>query len=334
MERRSRSDSSRPLYRTSGCCGVQTKYHLSVASFVFRRVFAAFSVLLLASGCRSTAVPAPASVSSSNGNERSFSIRGKVVSVSGATVELDHEAVPGFMSAMTMPYQLEDPSVASELHPGDRLTATIHARKDADGFHDPRLDQVVVIAQARPDYLPPVQYHVPTMGETVPDFTLLNQNGRVIHLAQFRGKLLLMTFIYTRCTFADFCPRMSRNFAELEKDLAGDPTLYAATHLLSVSFDPTYDTPAVLRSYGGAYTGRYTRETFAHWDFAAPSEKLLPAMTQYFDVGITTGDNRALTHSLSTVLIGKDGKVVAWYPSNEWKPEDILTKMKQVAAAG
>ena len=70
----------------------------------------------------------------------------------------------------------------------------------------------------------------------------------------------------------------------------------------------------MLRSYGGAYTGRYTNETFPHWDFAAPTEKELPAITQFFDVGVTPGDNKTLTHSLSTVLIGKDGKVVAWYP--------------------
>lgn len=265
------------------------------------------------------------------GQERSFPIRGKVVSVSGTTVELDHESVPGFMGAMTMPYQVADASVASELHPGDRLVAKIRVREDPDGFHDPRLDEIVVTAQARPDYKPAVQYHVPQAGDAAPEFKLRNQSGREISLAQFKGKLLLMTFIYTRCNFADFCPRMSRNFAEIDTALAKDPALYAQTHLLSVSFDPAYDTPAVLRSYGGAYTGRYTKETFGHWDFAAPSAKELPAMEQFFDVGVTGGKDGPASHSLSTVLIGRDGKVIAWYPTNDWKPADVVARIKQAA---
>jgi protein SCO1/2 len=155
----------------------------------------------------------------------------------------------------------------------------------------------------------------------------------MIHLNQFHGKILLATFIYTRCPLADYCPRMSHNFAKIDQILAKDPTLYKETHLLSISFDPVYDTPAVLRSYGGAYTGNYTKETFSHWDFAAPPEKELPKVTQFFDVGVTPGENKTLTHSLSTVIIGKDGKVVVWYPSNDWTPEDVVAAIKKAASA-
>ena len=196
-----------------------------------------------------------------------------------------------------------------------------------------RLDNIVVIAQARPDYKPPVQYHVPTPGDAVPDFHLLNQSDRTIHLDQFKGKVVLLTFVYTRCPLADFCPRMSHNFADIDKALAAEPALYNQTHLLSVSFDPAYDTPKVLRSYGGAYTGRYTNEKFTHWDFAAPSDKDLPALTQFFNVGVTPGDSKTLTHSLSTVLIGKDGKIIDWYPTNDWKPADVLAEIKKSAAS-
>jgi protein SCO1/2 len=121
---------------------------------------------------------------------------------------------------------------------------------------------------------------------------------------------------------------MSRNFADIDKALAEDPSLYKQTHLLSISFDPAYDTPKMLRSYGGAYTGNYTNEKFQHWDFAAPTEKDLPAVTQFFNVGVTPGDNKSLTHSLSTVLIGKDGKIIAWYPTNDWDPREVLAQIK------
>jgi len=276
----------------------------------------------------------PPGAAAANGEVKTFPIRGKIVSVDtkGGTVDLDHEAVPGFMDAMTMTYKLKDPSVASELHPGDRITAKLLVRQTADGYDDAELDEIVVTAQARPDYKPPVNYHVPSAGDAVPDFKLINENGRTIHLAQFKGRVLLLTFIYTRCPLADYCPRMSRNFAEIDKALAADPTLYKETHMLSVSFDPKYDTPAVLKSYGGAYTGLYVKERFEHWDFAAPPVDELAAMAQFFCVGVTPGDAGTLTHSLSTVLIGKDGKVRAWYPTNEWTPTDVLAAMKSAAA--
>jgi protein SCO1/2 len=191
-----------------------------------------------------------------------------------------------------------------------------------------RLTNIVVIAQGRPDYRPDVNYHVPAQGDDVPDFKLLNQSDHTIDLKQFRGKVVLMTFIYTRCPLADFCPRMSRNFAIIDKALQADPALYKETHLLSVSFDPTYDTPKVLRSYGGAYTGNYVKETFQHWEFAAPSVAELPKMQQFFDVGVTPGENGTLQHSLSTVVIGKDGKIFAFWPTNDWKVEDVLAEVK------
>jgi protein SCO1/2 len=287
-------------------------------------------VIVLMTGCKQPGSTAPAAAT---GEVKTFSIRGKIVSVDAAkgSVLLDHEAVPGFMEAMTMTYKLKNPTVTSELHPGDRITAKLLVRNGPNGYEDPKLDEIVVTAQAKPDYKPAVDYHVPTAGDVVPDFKLLNENGKTIHLAQFKGRVLLLTFVYTRCPLADFCVRMSRNFAEVDKALAADPALYKETHLLSISFDPKYDTPAVLKSYGGAYTGLYTKEKFEHWDFAVPPANELDAVTQFFNVGIEPIDG-SLTHSLSTVLIGKDGKVAAWYPSNEWTPAEVFAAMKTAAA--
>ena len=268
---------------------------------------------------------------------KTFHLRGKIVAVdaAGRNVTVSHGAIPGFMDAMTMAYKVEDPSTLSELHAGDVITARLSVDYDAAGPLNERLDQIVVVGQARPDTKPAVSYHVPAVGEAVPDFKLLNQSGKVIHLGQFRGKVVLLTFIYTRCPLAEFCPRMSGNFAEIDKALAGDKGAYARTHLLSVSFDPKYDTPPVLRSYGGAHTGRFTDEDFGHWDFAAPAVGDLPKVEQWFDVGVTgdSADPSSIQHSLSTLVIGKDGKVVAWYPTNDWKVAEVLAQV-QAAAGG
>ena len=297
------------------------------SSILFLLTMTAFA--FAASGCRRTANSPTA-----NSASQQYPIRGTVVATDPATSEvtLNHDAIPGLMDAMTMSYRLEDPSTLSELHPGDLITATLLVDHDAAGPKNLRLKEVVIIAQARPDYKPRVQYHLPVAGEVVPDFTLLNQSGHKISLQQFHGKVVVMTFIYTRCQFSDYCPRMSHNFAEIDKALQSNPALYSQTHLLSVSFDPTYDTPKVLRSYGSAYTGNYVKETFQHWDFAAPPIAELPKMEQYFDVGVTPGESGTLQHSLSTIIIGKDGKVIDFYPTNDWTTAQVLAQIHSAAS--
>jgi len=262
---------------------------------------------------------------------KQYSIRGIVVSSDAKTgaVTVDTDAIPGYMQAMTMPYTLKQPNIASELHPGDTITATLTVSDDADV-----LDDIVVVGQAKPDYRPAVTYNDLEPGEVIPDFAFRNQDGRTVRLVQFKGKVVLLTFIYTRCPLPNFCVRMSRNFAEIDKRLQKDPALFAKTHLVSVSFDPKYDTPQVLRSYGGAYTGNYTKETFAHWDFAAPTEKELPQVLQFFDIGATPEANRTITHSLSTVVIAPDGKLYKWYPGNEWTVDQIMTDVRNLAGQG
>ena len=235
---------------------------------MMRRILASSLLALVAlAGCHSG--PKTQNEASSGQNFKVYKLRGKVVSTDAATgeVTLNHEAIPGFMEAMTMPYKLKDPSVLSELHPGDVITADVLVSQDADA--SVLVDHIVVVAQAKPDYVPKVSYHVPTAGDALPDFKLRNQDGRAIHLGQFKGQALLITFIYTSCPLPDFCPRVTRNFAAVEQQLAGTPLL-ARTHLLSVSFDPEHDTPERLRAYGATYIGSNTKAAFAHWDFAVP----------------------------------------------------------------
>jgi len=300
----------------------------AVTCSFFRLCLVVAALCLVPAGCR-TKVSTETVPSSTDAQAKHYPVRGKIVTVdtTHSEIVLDAAAIPGFMEEMTMPYKLKNPSIISELHPGDSITATLIAAGDSD-----LLDEIVIIAQAKPDYKPSFFYHPIQPGDQIPDFHLLNQNDKQIRLSQFRGKVLLMTFIYTRCPLADFCPRMSRNFAQIDKTLAADPELYKKTHLLSVSFDPEYDTPQVLRSYGSSYTGKYTNETFAHWDFAAPSKADLAPVLRFFDVGATPEKDRTITHSLSTLVIGPDGKVFKWYPANDWTPDQIVNDVKQLVA--
>ncbi|MGB7264111.1 MAG: SCO family protein [Terracidiphilus sp.] len=298
------------------------------------RIFfaSAFLALAFVAGCHSS--PAPGSEGSAASNVTVYKLRGKIVStdVAHGIVMVDHEAIPGFMEAMTMPYQLKDPGIASDLHPGDTITADVLVSKGSE--QTVVLDHIVVIAQAKPDYKPAVFYHVPAPGDAVPDFTLRNQDGRAIHLDQFRGKALLLTFIYTRCPLPNFCPLVTHNFAVINKQLSADPAVYAKTHLLSVTFDPDHDTPARLRAYGAEYIGSDAKNAFAHWDFGAPTKPELLKMAKYFDVGISQGPDNTITHTLSTTLIGPQGKVAQFYPGNEWTPDQVIADVKKLEGKG
>jgi protein SCO1 len=298
-------------------------------------VSALFAVALftaaVVAGCHPS--PKPETQSPAASSFKVYKLRGKVVSTNPATGEatIDHEAIPGFMDAMTMPYKLKDPSILSELHPGDTITADVLVSQNSDA--DILLDHIVVIAQGKPDYKPAVFYHVPAPGDVVPDFKLHNQDGRTIQLAQFRGKTLLLTFIYTRCPSPDFCPLVTHNFAVIDRQLAANPALYAKTRLLCVSFDPEHDTPARLRAYGAEYIGSDAQSAFAHWDFAVPSQPELLEMAKFFDLGITHGADDMITHTLSTTLIDAHGKVAEFYPGNEWTPGQVVADVRKAAAS-
>ena len=284
-------------------------------------------------GCHSASHSGPSSASVSQPIYKTYKLRGKVVSTNASTgnVTLNHEAIPGYMEAMTMPYRVKDANVLSELHPGDVITADLMVSQsdDADVF----LDHIVVVGQGKPDYKPMTEYHVPAPGDQVPDFKLRNQYGRAISLDQFQGRELLITFIYTRCPLPDFCPRVTRNFAAIDRQLQSDPAVYNKMHLLCVSFDPKNDTPARLRAYGATYIGSDAKSAFAHWDFAVADQKTVDKMAQYFDVGLTRGPDDSITHTLSTTLVGADGKVIQFYPGNEWTVDQVVSDIKHAAGA-
>src|SRR5206468_12606069 len=119
-------------------------------------------------------------------------------------------------------------------------------------------------------------------GDEVPNYGLVNQDAKPIKIQDYRGKALLLTFIYTRCPVPEYCTLMSNNFAEIDKELQKDAALYERTHLVSISFDPEYDRPQVLRSYGAAHTGNYDKETFSHWEFTAGDAAEVKKMAQFF----------------------------------------------------
>lgn len=274
-------------------------------------ILAAISILSLA--CRPAA----------SGPEERYPIKGKVVSVDkrGSTVTIAHEDIPGLMDAMTMPFDLKDRRLLDQLAEGDRVQATLVIA----GLRS-WLEEVVVTRETvDPSSLGKAETWVePKPGDEVPDFKLVDQNGKRFGFHQYRGRIVVLTFIYTRCPLPDYCPLMTGNFSEIEKTLESDPESSPKTYLLSITVDPEYDTPKVLREYAAAHSAGSAR-----WDFATGSKDEVKQVATYFGMQYWREGDQVI-HGLRTAIIGADGKVVKLYRGNEWKPDDIVTELKNV----
>ena len=261
--------------------------------------------------------------------EKHYDLKGKVVAVNKSehTLTIAHEDIKDYMSGMTMPFTVKDDWVYEIATPGNQITATLIV----DGTQS-WLENVVITEGTSNET--EVQGIGPKAGEEVPNYRLVNQDAKPIHLQDYKGKILLLTFIYTRCQDPNQCTLMSANFAALDKQLQAQPELYKRTHLLSVSFDSNYDTPKVLRSYGASFTEKFSDETFSHWEFASGSEDEIKGITKFFGFNYfmdNSSGNEQIVHSLRTAVIGPDGKIVKVYRGNEWKPEDLLKDVEELA---
>ena len=258
-----------------------------------------------------------------NSDEKRYDLKGKVVVVEPDKhlVTVAHDEVKGYMPAMTMPFTVRSESDLQILAPEDQITATLVV----DGSHSWLEDLVIVRQSATAEAMPTVVQA--KEGDEVPNYKLRNQSDREIRIHNYRGKALLLTFIYTRCPVPEYCTLMSNNFAQVDRELGQDPELYGKTHLLSISIDPAYDTPQVLRSYGSAHTERYQNETFAHWEFATGTKEQVKEIAEYFGLRYFP-EKDEIIHGLRTVIVGPDGKIVKIYNGNEWKPADVVAEIK------
>jgi protein SCO1/2 len=278
-----------------------------------------FVASLLFSSCNNTP-----NQGASQGQTQRYSLKGKVISIDKPTKEIvvDHEAIPGFMGAMAMPYPVKDAASLDQLSPGDEIRADLVV---TDGR--PVLEKIVVTKKSSGTPAPSgAEHRLPQAGEDVPNFRLVNQDGKQIDLSKFKGKSVLLTFIYTKCPLPDYCPLMNTNFSLIEESLRKNPQAFATTHLLSISFDSKNDTPHVLRTYGLGYLKSSGDNAFNHWEFVVTSADEMAEMGKFFGL-VVKEDQGQIVHSMSTAIIGPDGKIFKWYHGNDWKTAEVLNDL-------
>jgi protein SCO1 len=255
--------------------------------------------------------------------EKRYPLQAEVISIEGqrGLIVVKHGEIPGLMPAMTMRYSVADPKQIENLQPGDKITAELVVSESKG-----RLEKIVLVSKGDGKPSAGTAQHIPDKGNAVPDFALVNQDGKAIHLSDYRGRVLLVTFIYTRCPLPDFCPRMNENFREVQNDLQATNGAQAHAAFLCISFDPEHDTPAVLKHYASIYDKQAKAKHSFDWQFAVPAARDLPEIADFFGL-VTQPANVQIVHSLSTTVIGPDGKVREWYDSNDWKPADVAQIM-------
>jgi len=287
-----------------------------------------FGLIVSACGSKST----PTSTSTSNNPEASsaaqrYDVKGKVVSVDQANhkVTIAHEEIKGYMEAMTMPFTLLEDWVYPELKPGAQIQATLVVDQGRSWLENPVVSNVVDPSLVGKTEDTGVE---PAAGTETPDFALVNQNGKKIGFKQYRGKALIMTFIYTRCPLPDYCPLMTKNFAAINSELQNKPALRDKTHLLSVTVDPDYDKPNVLLDYGARVAG-LSADGFKRWEFATGSPEQIKTVAQFFGLNYWQEKDQII-HGLRTAIIAPDGKVAKVYRHNDWKPEDLVKELEKL----
>jgi protein SCO1/2 len=238
-------------------------------------------------------------------------------------VMIRHDEIPGYMKAMTMPFDLKGKEVLADLFVGDEVEGTLVVKAD-----DIELNDLVITRPAEPAALnfgpnglevkakPATQLP----GEDVPDFKVTLQDGKPAKLSDYRGKLVVLTFIYTRCPLPNFCPMMDRKFGELAARL--QPTSKAdQVRLLSVSFDPEHDTPAVLASHAKSRGAKMPL-----WTYAVASHEELGKFGPKLGLMYGPGEKEVM-HNLCTAVIGPDGKLIRLdygTAGGAWTADDMM----------
>lgn len=278
---------------------------------------------LLINGCASSdSAEAP--------EETVYAVRGVVREVrpDDERVIIEHEEVPGYMPAMTMPFNVRDEVLFDQLKLGEAIAFELVVKQSSSWIREITATDAasLVLPVKRSSKQGAASIAAPSRatrldeGDLMPDFRLLDQRGQEITPQTFAGKEIVVTFIFTRCPLPDFCPRMSSQFAELEKSILNDPELKSHVRLLSISIDPEFDKPAVLKEYAA----HFSHSDGELWRFAVGTPTQTDRLTHAFSVHTELAGG-TISHGLCTAWIGPDGTVKQIWRGNAWKPEDVLS---------
>jgi protein SCO1/2 len=259
---------------------------------------------------------------------RQYELTGQILEVRSDRNEvvLKHDDIKGFMPGMTMPFKVRPSSLLEGRKSGELITATLVV-EDVDAY----LSTLTRTGEAPLPEGPPPAEAPKTLqpGDAVPDAALVDQDGAPAFVSSLKGRPYALTFIYTRCPIPDFCPLMDRNFKAVQEAITATPALQNA-RLVSVTLDPAYDTPAVLKPYA-----RRLAADPAVWTFLTGEPKAVAAFGEQFGLYVEHDKSTEINviHSLRTAVVDPAGRVVTIHNGNTWTPADLIADLTKAAAA-
>ena len=241
------------------------------------------------------------------------------------SVTIAHEAIPGYMAAMTMTFDVRNTNALNGLAPADQVTFRLVVRDNDDWVENLQrtgrgVPLPAPVAHAEVAELKP--------GDPMPSVEFATEAGARGSLADFHGQAVAFTFFFTSCPLPDFCPRMNKNFASARNLLAAQSTATTNWEFLSLSFDPAFDTPAILSNYATMYRGTDP----GHWLFASLGTNALAQLAPRLDLMVVRS-SQGISHNLRTVVVDPNGRVYRLFDGNTWTPQQLADAMLEAARA-
>ena len=307
----------------SSCRGLLTKRRLSLWLLCCGFGLLAGEFLV---ACSKSSAPA----ATANSEEKRYDLTGEILAVDSAakTLRVRHEAIAGFMPAMAMDFAVASGDLANA-KPGQRIRAELVV----SGNGDFRLEKIWPAAPAdvaavesasqalSQDSAIRGNHAYREVGEAAPEFTLFDQDGRMVKSERFRGRQVMLNFIFTRCQVAKMCPAAVARFQQVQR-LAREAGV-SNLELLSISLDPAYDTPGVLKEYAtlrSIDTGNYS--------FLTGPEAAIKNLLAQFGV-LREFQGNILNHTATTLLIDENGKIVDRADGSTWDVQGFVQKLKK-----
>ena len=284
-------------------------------------IFSAWLLLIVAVGCGRENPQPPVKTAA----VQTYDVHGivRAITPDRRTATIQHQAVPGYMGAMTMDFTVKDTNDLKDISPDDEITFKLVVGEDDDwiegvhfvAHHISEVTSNAFVFHADTDEL--------KVGDALPDGELTTESGATVHFSDFHGRALAFTFFFTSCPLPDFCPRMNKNFAEARRILLADSHAPTNWEFLSISFDPDFDRPEILTGYAGLYREGNTNR----WLFAAAPTNTLAELAPRVDLHFWR-ENGSISHNLRTVVLDPNGKITRQFDSNDWTAQDLADAIR------
>lgn len=303
---------------------------LSYSRSVALAAVALMSAALLGGCGRSEKAATAAATAATTSGEIRHPLVGEIISVDAAKRMLivTHDEIPGYMPAMTMEFKVSAGDVAIA-KAGQRIRAELVERPGGDYalekiWPDDKITVRALDAGAKAlaqDTAMRGKELYREVGENAPDFTLLDQEGRTINAAHFRGKKVMMNFIFTRCPIATMCPASTQRMSELQK--AAKAAGVTDVEFVSITLDPDFDTPGVLKDYADA-----RGLDLSNWSFLTGPDAAVRHLLAQMGI-IREFEGATIKHNLATLLIDPSGRIIHRVDGSRWDNQEFLPKMKR-----